>query len=153
MAVEAPLSKFKRNNLILYIVICLGFGAWCAYDGYFNQQWIQDHTNQDGTAQTYLVFNKNAPYYLSAAAILFAVYLLAIKGRKIIADENELVINDKKKIQYDSIQKIDKTRFKDKGCFVITYNDTGGSETDCKISDKNYDNLQAVLDILIEKIS
>jgi hypothetical protein len=84
---------------------------------------------------------------------LIAGYLFAIRNRKIVADENELVINDKKKIAYESIQKIDKTNFKAKGYFIITHTSADGKELDCKISDKNYDNLQAVLDCLIEKIT
>ena len=34
MAIEATFSKFRKTNLIIYIVACLGFGAWLAYDGY-----------------------------------------------------------------------------------------------------------------------
>jgi len=153
MPIIASLSKFKKNNLIIYIVVLLLFSGWCAYDGYFNTDWIEGHTNEDGSPQPYLVFNKNAPIYLTPAAILIAAYLFAIRNRKIVADENGFVINDKKTIAYDSIQKIDKTNFKAKGYFIITHTTGDGKELDCKISDKSYDNLQAVLDHLIEKIT
>jgi len=153
MAIEAPLSRFKKNNLRIYIAVCIGLALWCAYDGYLNKEWIADHTNKDGGMQPYLVFNRNAPIYFGIGAALLGAYFFAIKNRKIVADENELIINDKKKIAYGCIQKIDKSNFKSKGYFVITHNDEQGVEQDCKLSDRNYDNLTAVLDYLIDKIS
>ena len=36
MAIEAPLSKYRRGNFKIYIVACLVLGAWFAYDGYLN---------------------------------------------------------------------------------------------------------------------
>ena len=152
MAIEAPLSKFRKNNLKIYILICVAFAAWCAYDGYFNKDWIEKHT-EDGKPQTYLTFNREAPKYLFGVAAFFAAHLLIIRNKKIIADENGLIINGKQKIAYDSIEKIDKTNFNSKGSFVITYKDEGGRETDKKISDKSYDNLSAIIDLLAAKIS
>ena len=153
MVIEAPISKFKKNNLKIYIALCIGLAAWCAYDGYFNEDWIKEHTNPDNTPQPYLVFNQKAPYFFGGAAVLLGAYLFAIRNRKIIIDENELVINDKEKISLDSIQKIDKTHFKSKGYFIITYKDENGKEVNRKLNDRTYDNLTAVLDKLIEKIS
>ena len=80
-------------------------------------------------------------------------YWFAIRNKKLIADENELVINDKQRIPYDSIQKIDKTYFKSKGRFVITYKDDNGKEVDRKINDRQYDNLEPILDHLVAKIT
>lgn len=153
MAIEAPLSKYKKNNFKIGIVICLVLAVWCVYDGYFNKGWIEKHTDADGTPQTYLVFNRNAPPVLLAVAVLLSVYLFAVRNKKIIAAESELVINDKKKIPYDSIQKIDKTHFEKKGVFTITYTDSSGGEINCKINDRTYDNLPAILDELVTKIS
>ncbi len=76
-----------------------------------------------------------------------------LKNKKLIADENELVINNKKRISYDSIQQINKTYFDKKGFFVITYQEKGESEVRLRLSDRKYDNLAAVLDRLVEKIS
>ena len=153
MAIEAPVSKFKKNNLKIYIVICIGLAIWCAYDGYFNDKWIEEHTDINGNPKTYLVLNRNAPPYLIGAAVLLGVYLFAVSRRKIIADENELVINDKERISYDSIQKIDKTNFDSKGCFIITYKNKDNIEVNRKLSDRAYDNLAAILDQLVAKIS
>ena len=55
---------------------------------------------------------------------------------------------------YNSIQKIDKTNFNPtKGYFTITCKGDDGREVVHKISSKDYDNLQAVLDLLVAKIS
>ena len=152
MAIEAPISNFKKNNLKIYIVFLLALAAWCAYDGYFNTEWIEDHTDAEGNQETYLVFNRNAPAVLGGVAILLGVYLFMIKDKKVVADESGLTFA-KKTISYDSIEKIDKTHFEKKGYFTITYKDQNGADTDCKLNDRTYDNLSAILDEVVAKIS
>lgn len=153
MAITAPLSNYKRNNLRLYIIFCFMLSAWCIYDGYFNQKWIKEHTNEDGSPETYLVFNRKAPVYLIGAAVIFGAWWFVIRNKKVVAEENEIVIDDKEKISYQSIQKIDKTNFKSKGFFVITYKDETGKEVKRRLSDRSYNNLEAVLNELVAKIS
>ena len=153
MAIEAPISKFKKTNFKIYIVLCIIAAIWFAYDGYFNEKFKKKNTSEDGVPNSTLVFNQKAPPFLIGAAVLLGVYLLAEKNKKLIADENELIISAKEKIAYDSIQKIDKTYFDKKGFFVITYKDQSGNEIDRKISDRKYDNLAAVLEHLVAKIS
>jgi hypothetical protein len=153
MAIEAPISKSKKTNFKIYIAVCIGLAIWCAYDGYFNDKWIEEHTDTNGNPEAYLVFNRKAPPYFIGAAVLLGAYLFAIRNKKIIADENELVLSDKKRIPYDSIQKIDKTHFDSKGFFLITYKNKDGREVNRKLSDRTYDNLAAILDELVAKIS
>ena len=153
MAIEAPISKYKKNNLVIYIILCIVVAGWFAYDGYINKDFIEEHTNEDGTPNSTLVFNQKSPPFFILAAVLFAVYLYFVKDKKLIADEKELILSEKEKIPYDSIQKIDKTHFDKKGFFVITYKDEHGKEIDKKISDRQYDNLPAVLDHLVAKIT
>jgi len=153
MAIEAPLSKFKKTTFKIYIAVCIGLAIWCAYDGYFNDKWIEEHTDTNGNPETYLVFNRKAPPYFIGAAVLLGAYLFAIRNKKIIADENELVLSNKKRIPYDSIQKIDKTHFDSKGFLLITYKNKDGREVNRKLSDRTYDNLAAILDELVAKIS
>lgn len=153
MTIEAPLSKYKKTNFKIAIALCVGLAIWCAYDGYFNDKWIEKHTDAEGRPEAYLVFNRNAPPYLIVAAVLLGVHLFVVRDKKLIADENELIISDKEKILYDSIEKIDKTYFSSKGYFVITYKDRLGKEARRKLSDRTYDNLGAVLEKLVAKIS
>ena len=153
MNIEAPISKFKKTNIKICIAVCIGLVIWCVYDAYFNEEFIKKYTDEDGNPTGWLVINKKAPPFLIGAAILFGVYLFLLKDRKLLADENELVINNKKRIAYASIQQINKTYFDKKGFFVMTYKDKGGNEARLKLSDRKYDNLAAVLERLIEKIS
>lgn len=161
MAIEAPLSKHKKTNLIIYIVVCVAIAIYCAYDGYLNEAFKTKHTNEDGSPDSTLIFNQKAPPFFLGAAVLLGIYLFVIRNRKLIADENELIIpstslrtgSDKDKISYDSIQRIDKTHFKSKGYFLITYKDKNDGESERKISDKKYDNLEAILDHLVAKIT
>jgi len=152
MAIEAPISKYKKNSFKIGIVILIGLAIWFAYDGYRNEKFIQKHTGQNGTPDSILVFNRKSPPYLIGAAALLGVYLFIIKDKKVIADENSL-ITPKRQIAYDSIEKIDKTHFDSKGYFIITYKDYQGVDADLKLSDGTYDNLPAILDELIAKIS
>ena len=153
MPIEASISKYKKTNLKIYIILCIGVAAWFAYDGYLNKSFIEKNTNDNGTPKSTLVFNQKAPPFFAGAAILFGVYLFVIKNRKLIADENELIFSDKETIPYNSIQSINKTYFEKKGFFVITHKDEHGKEIDRKLSDRTYDNLAAILDHLVAKIS
>lgn len=153
MAIEAPVSKYRKNGLIIYIVVCLAASAWFAYDGYFNENFKAEHTGEDGKFDSTLVFNRKAPPFGVGIAVLLAAYLFAIRGKKLIANDANLVVGDKEKIPYDSIQQIDKTNFDSKGYFVVTYKNKSGNEAKCKISNRNYDNLAAVIEHLVGKIS
>lgn len=152
MAIEAPISKFKKTNFKIYIAVCIVAALWFGYDGYFNEKFKEKHTTENGPDTT-LVFNQKSPPVFIGIAILFGAYLLVISRKKVLADENELVINTQEKIPYDSIQKIDKTHFSSKGFFIITYKDHNGNESQRKLSKKTYDNLSPVLDHLVEQIS
>ena len=153
MAIEAPISKFTKTNLQIYIVLCLAVAAWFAYDGYINKTFIAKNTNDDGSPNSTLIFNQKSPPFFAAAGVFFGVYLFVVKKRKLIADENELVFSAKEKIPYDSIEAINKTYYEKKGFFVITFKNEGGNQVDKKISERKYDNLAAILDHLVAKIS
>ncbi len=153
MAIQAPLSKYKKNTFIIYIAVCIIAAVWFGYDGYLNENFKKKHTDENGKPDNTLVFNQKAPPFFIVAAALLGAYLFTIRNRKIIADENNLIINDKEKIPYDSIQKIDKTYFEKKDFFVITYNDNNGNEINRKLSGRQYDNLAAILEHLVAKIS
>jgi hypothetical protein len=152
MELVAPVSKYKIKTYLIYIAVLVGFAAYCIYDGYFNQSFKEKHS-QDGKPDGTMVFNQKAPAYLIGGAVLLGVYILVIRGKKVVVDDNAIVINGKIPISYDSIQKIDKTDFDAKGHFTFTYKTSDGKEIDCKISDRNYDNLKPVLDHLVAKIS
>jgi hypothetical protein len=153
MAIEAPLSRYKRNNFLIYIAVCLVAGAWFAYDGYLNKAFISKHTNAEGQADFDLAFNRIAPPFCVAAAVLLTGYFLVIRNRKLVADDDGLIVAGKEKIPYDAIERIDKTHFEKKGSFAITYRRSDGRETQCRLNDRQYDNLAAILDHLVAKIT
>ena len=153
MAIEAPISKYKKTNYMITIAVCFGLGIWCIYDGYFNKKFIEEYSDEQGNAVGWLVVNRKAPPYLIGVCIPLAGYLLYLRKTKLIADENELIFKESDKIPYESIEKIDKTYFEKKGFFVIMYKNQNGREIRRKLSNKKYDNLSAVLDRLVAKIS
>ncbi|MBL7185725.1 MAG: hypothetical protein ISS70_05315 [Phycisphaerae bacterium] len=161
MAIEAPISKFKKNNFRISIAACLAMAIIFAYDGYLSKyEWSMRHSfykeqvvDNDGKPTSTMVFNQKSPPFFAGAAVLLWAYLLAIKNRRLIADENELVFSDTDRIPYDSIERINKTYFDKKGFFVFTYKEKNGKEIDRKLSDRTYDNLGAILDHIVAKIS
>ena len=159
MTIEAPLSKHKKTNFKIYITACAVFAIVFAYDGYLSKyHWSYRHTFyeehvKDGQPDDIMIFNRIAPIFLVIVVAVLAAKLRAFRDKKLLADENELIINDKERISYDSIQKIDKTHFDSKGFFLITYKDKNGSEINRKLSDRTYDNLAAIIDKLVAKIS
>jgi hypothetical protein len=152
MALVAPLSKYKVKTFLIYMAVMVGFAAYCVYDGRFNESFIEKHS-PDGKPDGTMVFNQKAPAYLVGAAALLGAYLLVIRNKKVVAEDNTLVIDGKVSIPYDSVQKINKTDFDAKGHFTFTYKTPDGKEIDRKISDRDYDNLKAILDRLVAKIS
>jgi len=160
MAIEAPLSKYKKSNFKIAIALCGLFAVIFAYDGYLSKyQWslrrsfYEKHV-KEGQPDDTMTFNRKAPFFLVAVVVLLTGWYSALRNRKLLADENELIINNKERISYDSIQKINKTHFDPvRGYFIVTYKNKDGSEINRKISSKTYDNLAAVLDELVAKIS
>jgi hypothetical protein len=152
MTLEAPLSRSRRTNFIIYIVACVAMAAWFAYDGYISKSFITAHTDEQGNPDSTLVFNQKAPPFLLGGAVFFGVCLFAVRGRKLIADENELILSAKETIPYDAIERIDKTHFESKGFFVITYK-KDGREVNRRLSDRHWDRLGPILDHLIAKIT
>ena len=151
MAIEAPLSKYKKKNLLIFMAILIGVGIWFYYDGHYNQKFIEKNT-VDGKPNSTLNFNRKTPPYLVGAGIIMGIYFFVIKGKKIVADDSSLNTG-KEIIAYEAIEKINKTSFDSKGYFIITYTDSSGQSKDVKLSDRTYDNLPAVLDHIVAKIS
>jgi hypothetical protein len=152
MAIVAPISKYKIKTYIIWIVALIALAAYCIYDGYFNQAFKEKHII-DGKPDVTMTANQQAPIYIAVIAVMLGGYAFIIRNRKIAAEDNALVINGKTTIPYDSVEKIDKTDFDKKGHFTFTYKTPDGKEIDCKISDRDYDNVKAILDHLVAKIS
>jgi hypothetical protein len=153
MAIEAPLSKYKRNSFLIGIVACIVLAAWFAYDGGFNKDFIAKHTTEQGQPDGALVFNQKSPPFFVVGALLMGAYWYAIRNRKLVAAEDALVVTGRRRIPYDAIEKIDKTYFENKGFFTITYKNDSGRLVQHRVSDRQYDNLRAILDHLVAQIT
>jgi len=156
MAIEAKLSKYKRNNWLIIIFVFAGIAAWFAYDGYINEKFQEKNTitNEAGekVPSSTLVFNRKSPPFFLAGAIAAAIWLFLIKDKKVIASDTSL-ITEKLEIPYDKIEQIDKTHFDSKGYFILTYKNPQGNEQTLRLSDRTYDNLPAVLDEIVKQIT
>ncbi|MHC4076698.1 MAG: hypothetical protein ACYSRZ_09875, partial [Planctomycetota bacterium] len=117
MAIVAPFSKYKKTNMKIGIAVCVLLAVIFAYDGYLSkyewsgrQSFYEKHV-KDGKADDTMIFNQKAPFVLLVIAAVFAGRLRAVKDKKLLADEEQLIISRNEKITYDSLQKIDKTNF------------------------------------------
>lgn len=153
MVIEAPLCKYKKNNFKIGIAVLAIAAAWFYFDGYHSKKFIEKNTNSDGTPNSNLVFNRKSPPYFLAGAVLLAGYYWVVRNKKLVADDQDIALDAKEKISYSAIQSVNKTNFDSKGYFVITYKDDAGNEKSRKISDRTYDNLAAILDLLVSKIT
>lgn len=156
MAVEAPYSKFKLQNLMIYMAICVGMSVWFVYDGYFNETFIEKHTKVDEVAGEYpdktLVAHQKGPFILMAMAAGLAVRWAMVRKFKITSDDANVVFGSRT-IKLDSIEKIDKTYFASKGHFTIFYKDAKEGECKLKLSNKVYDGLDVLLDHIVAKMT
>jgi len=152
MAIVAPLSRYRRNNHLIALVICLGLAAWCFYDGRYNQEFIQKHSNPDGTPNDpWLIINRVAPPYLMVAGVLVVANFYRVRNQRVRVDGDTLMIN-RLSIPLKDVVQVDRTHFDTKGFFILSYK-SGGSEKNTKLYARDYDNLSAVLDRLIEELS
>jgi hypothetical protein len=163
MAIVAPLSKYKKQNFMIFIAVLVVLGSWFGYDGYFNKTFIEDHVEKNELGEPVLdeegntipdsdlAFNRKSPPYFFVGALLVAIRFFMVKGRKVVAGDTSLQTGNVE-IPYDSIEKINKTFFDKKGYFIITYKD-GENESELKLSDRSYDNMPAVLDEIVKQIS
>ncbi len=157
MAIEAPVSKYNKNNLKLYIGFLLILSAALAYDGYLSQyEWskrtsfYEKHVT-DGVPDGTMKFNRIFPFIGLAGIAWFGYRLYAIQSKKVVVDDNTLTV-DGDEIPLDSIESIDKTHYEKKGNFTVTYRRDNETRT-LALSDRSYDNLSAVLDHIVAKIS
>jgi hypothetical protein len=150
MSLEAPFSKYKKHNLVLFAAILAGIAVWFWYDGKYNQKFINKHT-VNGTPDGTLEFNRKSPPFMLIAAALVGIRFWMIKDKKIVVD-NQGLQYEKLAIPYDKIESIDKTHFDSKGFFVIHYRDQQQVKT-LQLSDRQYDQLSAILDHLVSKLT
>ena len=152
MTIEAPLSRYKKQNMLIAITVMIGLAVWFYYDGHYKTSFIEKHTDAEGNPDSTLMFNQKSPPFLILGGVLVGIYFVAVRNKKVIVDDEGLKACGKT-IGYDVIEKINKTHFDTKGYFVVTYKDLQGQSCDLKLSDRIYDNLPAVLDHLVAKIS
>lgn len=160
MTIEAPLSSYKKKNFLLILVVLVGGAVVLGYDGYLSKyEWsmrhkfYQDHVvENDGQPDSDMILNRKGAPVLFALAIAVSLYHFTVVSKKrVAADDSNLIVNNRT-VPYDAIESINKTHFDSKGYFVVTYTDNG-QHKELKISDRTYDNLPAVLDHLVAKIS
>jgi hypothetical protein len=153
MSVVAPYCQYKKTNFKLGILILLVAAVWFTYDGRYSKKFIERHTKKGQPDPTLVFHQKYAfPIFGTAAAVL-AIIFVTLKGKKIVADEQELILSDGSKITYNSIESVNKTEYQSKGFFTVEYKSQDGQKKLCKISNRDFDDLDAVLEILVAKIT
>ncbi|MEJ5259328.1 MAG: hypothetical protein WHS88_03965 [Anaerohalosphaeraceae bacterium] len=157
--IEAPFSQYKLKNYLIVMWILLGAAAMFAYDGYLSRyEWSGRYSfykkhvvDNGGVPDSDMKFNMYSPPFLLAGAAVAAFFYIRSKNRKLTADETALR-TETAVIPYEAIESIDKTHFDKKGFFTITYQENA-QKRQLTLSDRNYDNLGALLDLLVSKLT
>ena len=150
MATEATGSKFSRNNSLIAAGMCLAFGLYFGYDGWFGKYRQKELDSNDGKPTPNLYFNQYVPIPLALIAIYSFLSAAKAKNRKLIADERGLTLSASETIAYNRITHIDERRFKKDGFFLVRYKDND-QKKEVKLTDRQYDNLGVLLDELIKQ--
>jgi len=159
MNIEAPLSKYRKHNWIITICVLLGGAVIFGYDGYLSKyEWSMRYSfyqkhfiDNGGVPDGDMTFNQKGSPILAMTGIAAAIYYLFFLRKKVIVADDQGLHCDKTTIPYDQIESLDKTHFDSKGFFIVHYSDQGQKKY-LKISN-GYDNLPAVLDHLVSKIT
>jgi hypothetical protein len=145
MSVEAPVSQHKRNTDLIIVAVLIAAALWLLYDGWMNEKFVEEHS------QTDVRINR---YYGPIAAILGAVYFgvsaMRDRGRKLVANERGLTLENGQLIEYSAMRRIDKRFFDSEGHFTIDYAGEAG-EHKVKLRDRRYDNLALLLDEVVKQ--
>ncbi len=152
MDIVAKYSSYKLGNMKIAFFVLLGLSAWCIYDGYFNQKFIEKHTSVEGKADDTLIFHKYFAYFGLPAAGAAAALFFVSKKKRIVAGQDALQVSADCRIAYSTIEEVDHTDYDATEKFCITYTD-GGTEKKLVLNRKKWDGLDEVLEFVISKIS
>ena len=150
MAVVATGSRHTQNTNYIIAVACILFACWFMYDGWFNQEFKEEHT-KDGKPDLTLRSNQiYVPIGCAVIAVFFVFSAQRLKSRTITATEDGLEFSDGQKIPYTTIKQIDKRFFDKEGRFTLDY-EQGGESKKLKLSDRTYDSLGLLLDEIVRR--
>lgn len=161
MTLEAPISKYKKHNMLITMVILLGIAAVLGYDGYlskyewsgrYNSFYKKHVVDNNGVPDGDMKLNQYGAIVLLAFGLYNGFNYWKTKDKKIVADDQGLSYEGLT-IAYNQIESIDKTFFDSKGYFTIHYRDSQQQARTLKFSDRQYDHLPAILDHLASKLS
>jgi len=156
MAVEVVGSRYTGRTNYLIAAACVVFGLWFLYDGWFNEEFIQEYTvvdevtgeeSQDITLQVNRTW---IPIGCGVVMIYFIISAVRLKSKKIVADSEGLIISNGRKIAFNDIRQIDKRFFEQKGYFTIEYEQAGQTK-EIKFDDRTWDGLGLLLDEIVKQ--
>ena len=147
MAAEAIGSRYTIKTNYLIAAACMAFALWFLYDGWFNEE-FQNENTEEGKPNITLQLNRTwLPIICGLAMACFASSAVRLRSRKIRADDKGLALSTGQEIPYESVRQIDKRHFEKEGHFAIEYQ-AGAGKKRLKLSDRHWDGLGLLLDEL-----
>jgi len=156
MAVEVTGSRYTCRTNYLIAAACIVFGLWFLYDGWFNDEFIQDHmsldevTNEQQPNVDLMINRLWAPIFCGIVMVVFVIFAIRLKSKKIVTDNEGLILSNGQKITFNDIRQIDKRFFDQKGYFSIEYGPTGSTK-EIKFDDRTWDGLRSLLDEIVKQ--
>jgi len=136
MAVECRLTKSRKLRWVLYLVLCVGFAAYCAYDGWISEKFKDDPGN--------LLFNQVGAVCLAGLAVVLIIGFVKINGTRVVADETGIDVNGKLKIKWSDLTGADDSGY-EKGLVTVFYKQDG-NERKYVIDNYKIDHFEELLD-------
>ena len=156
MAVEVVGSRYTGRTNYMIAAACVVFGLWFLYDGWFNKDFIQEHsvvneeTGEKSLDPTLQVNRTWIPIGCGVVMIYFVIAAVRLKSKKIVADSEGLILSDGRKIAFNDIRQIDKRFFDQKGHFTIEYEQADQTK-EMKFDDRTWDGLGLLLDEIVNQ--
>lgn len=119
MALVCGLAKSRKMKWIIYIILALGAGIYCYYDGFVSEKYLKDLSN--------LWFNRVGSIVLAVAFVVLVIGFFVILKTRIAADDDGIDVNGKSKIPWKDIVRIDDGNV-EKGLVDIFYTVEGQEE-------------------------
>jgi hypothetical protein len=146
--IECPAAKDPAVRLFIGAAGLLGFGAWCFYDAFLSG-------GEYSTLPPDATINQTLGYWFNhGGGILFPVLALIplalaarFLRRRIVADAEGIGYAGKDKIAWDTVEKLDTSRWASKGILVIrAAGDVSLSLDEWKLDKKTFRDLIALVE-------
>ena len=110
------LGQCAKMAVDYYMILSVGFAAYCYYDGWVSEKYLKDPSN--------LWFNRVAAVVLVVVFVVLIIRFFGILKTRVVADESGIDVDGRIKIAWQDLARIDNTH-EAKGLVDLYYTHEG----------------------------